>query len=128
MTIATDKTASTTAGQCPPALRGPEATPAPGCPAWCVLGPHGHLDVVHGSAYLTVPVAAGHVCGHLDEPDEAGPCEDGISATITAVVGGPAEVYVLHGGDELPPMTLGAAEELASAILGLVRAARGAGA
>jgi hypothetical protein len=99
------------------------------CPPWCTTGPHAPLDCIHGTDYRNVAgaVDGGHFCGWATDPGEVGPCpDDTISATLMTVGAGPAQVYVCHGDDSLPAMTLDGAEQVAKAILGLVREARGA--
>jgi hypothetical protein len=99
------------------------------CPSWWTTGPHAPLDCIHAGASRKVggAVDAGYFCGWVTDPGADGRCpDDTISASLMIVGSGPAQVYVSHGDDTLPAMTIDGAEQLAKVILGLVREARSA--
>jgi hypothetical protein len=99
------------------------------CPSWCTEQVrHGRPGShVHRSAGRQVPVTAHWWCHDVQGSGTELRCgtDEGIVAFLTmADDDGIVEVVLQHGDMELPHVTLGAADELATHLLGLVRSAR----
>ena len=91
------------------------------CPSWCAYGPHGPGDDVHISEGHAVPAASPrHISRYTTGAEPVDSCEHDICAELVLSDDGVPEVRLHHGygGDEMPSMTLGAAEALAWKILG----------